>query len=120
MSQENQVLTCINCPVGCRMTVTLEDGKVVKVTDFSCKRGEVYAKQESVEPRRMVTAVAKVRGSAVPVSLKTEQPIPKSKIMDCMREVNRLDLRLPILEGDVLLRDCAGTGVSLVATRTLV
>lgn len=120
MASENQVLTCINCPVGCRMTVTIEDGKVVNVADFSCKRGETYAKQESVEPLRMVTAVARVRGSAVPVSLKTERPIPKSKITECMREINRLDLRLPILEGDVLLADCAGTGVSLVATRTLV
>ncbi len=120
MATNNQVLTCINCPVGCRMTVTLEDGKVVNVTDFSCKRGDTYARQESVEPRRMVTAVARVEGSKVPVSLKTEQPIPKAKIAECMREVNRLHLRLPILEGDVLLENCAGTGINLVATRTLV
>ena len=25
-------ITCINCPVGCRLTVELEDGKVVSVT----------------------------------------------------------------------------------------
>lgn len=117
---ETQKLTCISCPVGCRMTVTIEDGKVLKVEDFSCKRGEVYARQEAVQPMRMVTAVAKVKGSAVPVSLKTQQPIPKDKIKACMAEVAALDLSLPILAGDVLKTDVAGTGVSLIATRTLV
>jgi len=118
--KETQLITCINCPVGCRMTVTIEDGKVLSVTDNNCKRGDVYARQESVRPLRMVTAVAHVRGSAVPVSLKTQQPIPKDKIIACMEEVYQLDLRLPILMGDVLKENVAGTGVNLVATRTLV
>lgn len=117
---EEQKLTCISCPVGCRMTVTIEDGKVLKVEGFSCKRGDVYARQESVRPLRMVTAVARVKGSAVPVSLKTAQPIPKDRIKACMEEVAALDLSLPIMAGDILKTDVAGTGVSLVATRTLV
>ena len=62
----------------------------------------------------MVTAVAPVDGSAAPVSLKTQRPIPKDKIADCMREIQQLKLRLPILLGDVLLEDVAGTGVSVV------
>lgn len=118
--RETQQMTCIVCPVGCRMTVTVEDGAFVSVEGNSCKRGEIYARQESVEPMRMVTAVAQVAGSHLPVSLKTQQPIPKDKIKECMDAVNSLKLKLPILEGDVLLEDVAGTGVSLVATRTLV
>jgi len=118
--KETQLITCINCPVGCRMTVTIEDGIVVSVKDHSCKRGDVYARQESVRPLRMVTAVARVKGSAVPVSLKTQQPIPKDKIKACMEEIFRLDLRLPIMAGDVLKENVADTGVNLVATRTLV
>ena len=120
MNTETQVLTCISCPVGCRMTVTLEDGQVISVTGNTCKRGEVYAKQESVKPLRMVTAVARVEGSPVPVSLKTQSPIPKESIAACMDEINRLQLKLPIMTGDVLKTDVAGTGVNLVATRTLV
>ncbi len=118
--KDTQLITCISCPVGCRMTVTVEDGKVLSVVDNSCKRGEVYARQESVRPLRMVTAVAPVKGSAVPVSLKTQNPIPKDKIKACMEEIHQLDLRLPILMGDVLKENVAGTGVNLVATRTLV
>ncbi len=118
--KETQLITCINCPVGCRMTVTVEDGSVVSVKDNFCKRGDVYARQESVMPLRMVTAVAHVKGSSVPVSLKTQQPIPKDKIKACMEEIYQLDLRLPILAGDVVKENVAGTGVNLVATRTLV
>ncbi len=117
---ETQIITCISCPVGCRMTVTVEDGQVISVTGNACRRGDVYARQESVRPLRMVTAVTPVEGSAVPMSLKTSEPIPKEKIDECMAQVRALKLRLPILAGTVLLRDVAGTGANLVATRTLV
>ena len=56
----------------------------------------------------------------MPVSLKTERPIPKDKIAECMRDILKLNLRLPILMGDVLLEDVAGTGINVVATRSLV
>lgn len=117
---ETQKMTCIVCPVGCRMTVTIEDGQVTKVEGNACKRGEVYARQEAIQPLRMVTAVAPVAGSAVPISLKTREPIPKDKIAQCMEEINALRLRLPILAGTVLKENVADTGVDLVATRTLV
>ena len=29
---EERHLTCINCPMGCPLTVTIEDGKAVSVT----------------------------------------------------------------------------------------
>ena len=106
-------------PVGCRMTVTLKDGQVLSVEGNTCKRGEVYARQESVAPLRMVTAVAPVVDSATPISLKTEQPIPKQRIAQCMQEVRSLQLHLPIAAGQVLLDDVAGTGVRLIATKSL-
>lgn len=114
-----QVLTCINCPVGCRMTVTLRDGCVLSVEGNTCKRGDTYARQESVSPMRMVTAVAPVSGSRMPISLKTERPIPKQRIPRCMQEIRALRLALPIAAGQVLLDDVAGTGVRLIATKSL-
>ena len=78
-----QTITCINCPVGCRMTVTLENGAFVSVRGNTCKRGESYARQECVAPLRMVTAVVPVSGSAAPLSVKTRTPIPKEKIRAC-------------------------------------
>ena len=116
---KEQVITCINCPVGCRMTVQTSQGKILSILDNQCKRGEVYARQESVLPLRMVTAVALVQGSVTPVSLKTAGPVPKNKIMEVMKAVNGLSLQLPIHIGDILLKNAADTGVDLVATRSL-
>ncbi len=118
--QTQQQITCISCPVGCRMTVTLEDGQVTKVENNTCKRGDTYARQECVAPMRMVTAVAPVKGSKIPVSVKTSAPIPKNKIFDCMQEILQSDLRMPILPGDVLIENVADTGVSVVATKAIV
>ena len=66
-----QQITCINCPVGCRLQVVLENGQVVSVSGNSCKRGEIYAKQECTAPTRMVTAAVPLQNRKTPVSAKT-------------------------------------------------
>ena len=99
---EEKLITCINCPMGCRMTVTMENGEVVKVSGNTCKRGETYAHQECTRPLRMVTAVVKVRDSRMPLSVKTASPIPKE-----------------LIQKDVILADVCGTGVDVIATRNL-
>ena len=37
-------LTCIGCPMGCPLIVTMEAGEVISVTGNTCKRGDVYAR----------------------------------------------------------------------------
>ena len=114
-----QTITCINCPVGCRMTVVVEDGVVKSVTGNTCKRGERYAQQECVAPERMVTAVVPVEGSFMPLCVKTRSPIPKKQIQACMAALSRLQLKAPIAMGDVVLPDVCGTGVDVIATRSV-
>lgn len=111
-------LTCIGCPLGCPLQVTLSDGGVVSVTGHTCKRGEDYAKKEVTHPTRIVTSTVCVRGGEIPmVSVKTQNDIPKEKIMDIMKCINALNIDAPVHVGDVLLTDIAGTGVNLVATK---
>lgn len=117
--QKTELITCINCPMGCRMEVTLEDGAVISVKGNTCKRGETYAHQECTQPLRMITAVAPVKNSFAPVSLKTRTPIPKSKITECMRAIDALELEAPIHAGDVLISDVVGTGVDVIATKSV-
>ena len=112
-------ITCINCPVGCRLDVTLENGQVVSVTGNTCKRGETYARQECVDPQRMVTAVIPVAGSAVPLSVKTRTPIPKKRIADCMRALSEVRIAAPVAAGGVVLADVCGTGVDVIATKSV-
>ena len=112
-------ITCINCPVGCRMQVTVENGEVTNVVGNSCLRGLNYAKQECVAPERMVTAVVTVKNRKMPVSVKTRTPIPKSKIFDCMQELAKLAVEAPVQMGAVVCPDVCGTGVDVIATKTV-
>ena len=115
-----QTITCINCPVGCRMVVTLSDsGEFLSVEGNTCPRGAKYAKQECTLPDRMITAVIPVEGSAVPLSVKTSSPIPKDKIFPVMKELSSLSVSLPVSIGDAVLKNVLDTGADIVATRNL-
>lgn len=116
MEQKN--LTCICCPLGCQVTVGLENGEVVSVTGNTCKRGEDYARKEVTSPTRIVTSTVKViGGNAATVSVKTKSDIPKSKIFECVKALKEVTVQAPIAIGDVILSNVADTGVDIVVTR---
>lgn len=115
---EKVELICINCPMGCPLTVSLEDGQVTEVTGNTCKRGEIYAKKEVTNPTRIVTSSVKVEGGAVTrVPVKTREDIPKGKIFECVRALKEISVTSPIHIGDVVLANVAGTGVDIIATK---
>ena len=96
-------LTCICCPVGCALTVTIADDSSVTVTN----------------PTRIVTSTVRVTGypDAV-VSVKTASDIPKDRIDDCMKALADVTVAAPIHVGDIILENVADTGVNIVATRS--
>ena len=113
-------LICVSCPIGCAITVELDDNnEVISVTGNTCPRGDKYARQECTLPERMITAVIPVAGSETPLSVKTSRPVPKVLIRDVMRELSRLSPVLPVAAGQVVLADVLGTGADIVATREL-
>ena len=115
-----QIITCINCPVGCRMSVTIsENGGFLSVSGNTCPRGAAYAKQECTLPLRMITAVIPVSGSRTPLSVKTNKPVPKSMISAVMAELGRIRVGLPVRAGQVVIRDVLDTGSDIIATRSL-
>jgi CxxC motif-containing protein len=115
---ETRNLTCIGCPLGCALQVELQDGEVLSVSGNTCKRGDVYARKEVTHPTRIVTSTVRVSGGEIPmVSVKTSQDIPKESIRDVMADIRQLMAHAPVKIGDVLLKDAAGTGVSIVATK---
>lgn len=115
---EKRELICIGCPMGCPLTVTLNQGQVETVVGNTCPKGEAYAKKEVTNPTRIVTSTVRVEGGDKPfVSVKTKEDIPKDKIFDCMKEINGILAKAPVKIGDVLLENAAGTGVAVVATK---
>jgi CxxC motif-containing protein len=118
MRMEKRELTCICCPKGCALTVELEEGKITKISGNTCRQGEEYARKEVLAPTRIVTSTVRVEGGTVPmVSVKTREDIPKDKIFACMESLKGLTIHAPVSIGDVVLKDAAGTGVDIVATR---
>ena len=109
---------CISCPMGCRMRVEMDGGKVLSVTGNTCRRGETYAISEVTKPVRMVTSFVRTdEGVCVPV--KTREPIPKEMIFDCVRQIKAAHVSLPVRRGDVILPSVQDTGIPVVATKTL-
>lgn len=114
------MITCINCPVGCRMTVQLSDsGEYLSVSGNTCPRGAKYARQECTAPERVITAVIPAEGSATPLSVKTKQPVPKKMIFDVMAELRKVRVSPPVQIGQVIVENILGTGSDIVATRNL-
>ncbi|MBQ3417923.1 MAG: DUF1667 domain-containing protein [Ruminococcus sp.] len=114
---EKRELTCIGCPMGCLVTVELDGGKILSVTGHTCKRGEIYARKEVTDPTRIVTSTVRVEGGVKErVSCKTREDIPKDKIADVMKDINRVTVKAPIKIGDILIENAASTGVPIVAT----
>ncbi len=111
-------MICVSCPIGCMMTVELNDkNEVISVKGNTCKRGEQYATDECTNPVRMLTTTIKVSGGTLPVvPVKTSKPIPKGKMFDCMQVINNEVVDAPVKMGDVLICNICDTGVDIVAT----
>lgn len=110
-------LICIVCPRGCHLKVDI-DGK--NVTGNNCKRGFVYGLNEVISPTRVVTSTVKikgVKGTVLPV--KTQDAIPKEKIFEIMKEINKVEVNLPIKIGEIIIKNILDTGVNIVATKSI-
>ncbi len=113
-------LTCIGCPLGCAITVTMENGAVTAVTGNTCPKGDAYARKEVTNPTRIVTSTVRVTGGTSPmVNVKTASDIPKDKIFDCAAAIKNIVVTAPVKIGDVILHDAAGTGVDVIAARNI-
>lgn len=116
---EKRDLICIGCPMGCPLVVTI-DGENITVEGNTCKRGADYGKKEVTNPTRIVTSSVHVAGGEIEmVSCKTQNDIPKGKIFDIMKEIREVTIDAPVAIGDVIIADCAGTGVSVIATKNV-
>lgn len=104
-------ITCIICPRGCALT-TQTQGKTVTVTGNSCPKGEEYAINECLHPVRTVTATVRVANRPdCMVSVKTETPVPKDKMMDVMTVLRKIQVNAPVAIGDVVVPDVCGSAV---------
>ena len=120
MAETVKEMTCIVCPMGCPLKVTMNGDEIVDVTGNTCPRGKKYAITEVTAPRRVLTSTVRVEGGHLPLCpVRTRGDIPKGLLFDAMKEVDALVIEAPVEIGDVLIPDICGTGVPLVACRNI-
>jgi CxxC motif-containing protein len=108
-------ITCIGCPLGCGITVTMEDGKVKEIKGNSCKKGESFAINEAADPRRILTTtMLTASGGLIPV--KSDRPVKKGILFDLMKAINMETVKEPVEIGDVLIKNILGSGADIVAS----
>lgn len=117
---EQKELVCVNCPKGCRITVTLEDGKVKEIRGFSCDKGKQYAAQETTRPMRILTTTVRIEGARLRVlPVITDKEIPLDQMQEAMKQVRKITVQAPIKASDIIVRNFLGTDANLVASRSM-
>lgn len=98
--------------MGCHLSVT-KKGEEIEVSGNGCNRGVVFAKEEMTCPKRMITTSVKTDEGVK--SCKTTTPVPKTKIFDVMKEVEKLRLK-KVKFGDVVIKNVLDTGADIIIT----
>lgn len=110
---------CIVCPNSCKLSVEEKDGELM-VTGAACKRGIIHGRQEYQNPRRMLTTTVVVQDGIYPrISVVSRDEIPKEKLKECLSYLYKIRVSTPIHCGDILVKNICGTGVDILASRSM-
>jgi len=113
-----KVITCIECPRGCSISLDIENCKAVNIRGAKCPKGVIYAAREAENPVRILTTVVASDGLVLKfVPVRTNKPIPKKDIPRAMEEVKKIRLSKPVGVNDTVIDNFLGLGVKLIATR---
>jgi CxxC motif-containing protein len=112
-------LTCILCPLGCELE-TERAGDGLEVRGNQCEKGIGFAEEEILHPMRNLATSVPLRGTASNmVSVRLSGPVPRDMIFPVLAEIAKLRPEPPIRRGRVLIPNVLGTGVDVIATRTV-
>ena len=119
MTSEKEI-TCIVCPIGCKILVRT-DGILFELLDGNkCKKGIDYARNEALEPRRMLTSSVLVKNGEWPlVSVKSSKPIPKDKVFSVLKEIKKTIVNAPVKSGQTIIKNVSNTKIDIVATKSI-
>ncbi len=112
-------IICIHCPKGCRIQVETDGEVILNISSGSCKRGQVYARQEILAPMRILTGNMRVEGCHHPLSVISDAPLPKAMLYACALELKKYRPAPPIAINDIVIKNILDTGCNIIATRNL-
>lgn len=115
-----QEITCIVCPVGCKILVRTSKNHIELLDGNKCKKGIEYARNEALDPRRMLTSTIFVKNGEWPlVSVKSSQPVPKDKIFLVLKEIKKISVNAPVKSGHKIINNVANTNINIITTKSI-
>ena len=120
MDVEKKHFTCVICPIGCEIDVELQGSDVVSMTGDKCARGKEFVLEELEEPMRILTTTVRIKGAKwAMLPVRTDKPIPKRLLFRVIKELADIELQAPVKVSDAIIKDIAGTGANIIATRNM-
>lgn len=115
--REIRSMICVVCPTGCNLEVSLDENGMAGVSGNRCKRGAAYAAAECVNPVRTLTGtVGLIGGRCAVAPVKSNKPVPKALMLECIREINKRRFQAPLKVGDILITNILNTGADIIST----
>lgn len=116
---EKKHYVCITCPRSCRLTVW-EEADGIHVEGATCKRGETHGKNEYTNPMRMLTTTVAIEGGVHPrIAVVSSAELPKELLPQCLERLYTITLTAPVRRGQIIAADICGTGVDIIASRSM-
>ena len=113
---DERTIICTVCPMGCNINLKVSGDEIVSMEGNECLRGKDYARDEYFSPTRTLTSSVLIEGSNEPLlPVRTEKPVPKDKIDECMKVIKETKVTAPVEMYQIIIPDLAGTGVGLIA-----
>jgi CxxC motif-containing protein len=117
---KKQELICINCPLGCHLEVTKTEPDGWLVEGNQCNRGKTYAIKELTAPTRILTTTVIINNGILKrLPVRTNEALPKDKIFEAMKLINKITVNAPIEMGEVIITNILDTGVDIIASRSM-
>lgn len=122
IDNDNLETICVICPRGCKIFIkkdeTKKDGYLI--SGNNCEKGYVYALNEQVNPTRNFSTTLKIEdGNLKRLPVKTDRPISKSLILKSMKEINKISLKAPVENGEIVIKNILNTKVNIVSTKSI-
>ena len=112
-------ITCITCPIGCRITINIVDGEYVFFGN-KCPKGIHFVKTELNAPVRSLTTTVRTVFPEMPVlPVRTRGEVPKDKIKEIIRDLSKVVITKKIGIGETVAANISGTGCDIIATSNM-
>ena len=118
--EQTKIYICTICPRGCEIAAQTDSTGDLSITGATCAKGEDYVLKEMLDPRRVLTtSVLLLNGESPLVSVRTRSAIPRRLLMEAVQTLSTIQLKAPVMSGQVVATDLLGTGVEVIATKTI-